>query len=237
MSIKLDADGNINTAYLEKELQSALEFDLKYKQTDSMKKRAVKVAGSYDEFKNMVACAHLKTLDREEVESLRHVKKGWQKAPKKKHETTTIEKENEDVKVQQIDCTNLAPKKVRKPKTSMEFERDWRRLNLIKDKHMYLKSVGIKRVRKLLKHDISAETLEDMLGVLLNGSNENTEDDSSSEIDLLHWLKEIISFDRFALTIRLVDSKLCDQVIQWLSIYNGPNSSDVDSVRSAFLQK
>ena len=63
MSIKLDEDGNINASYLEKELQAALEFDIKYKETDSMKKRAVKIAGSYDEFKNMVACAHLKTLE------------------------------------------------------------------------------------------------------------------------------------------------------------------------------
>jgi hypothetical protein len=63
MAIRLDDDGNINASFLEKELQSALEFDIKYKQTDSMKKRAVKVAGSYDEFRNMVACAHLKTLE------------------------------------------------------------------------------------------------------------------------------------------------------------------------------
>ena len=62
MSLKLDQNGNIRPEYLEKELQSALEMDIKYQQTDNMKKRAIKVAQSYDEFKNMVACAHLKTL-------------------------------------------------------------------------------------------------------------------------------------------------------------------------------
>ena len=61
-SLRVDANGNIDPVYLEKELQAALNFDLKYKQTDGMKKRAIKTAASYDEFKNMVACAHLKTV-------------------------------------------------------------------------------------------------------------------------------------------------------------------------------
>lgn len=60
--IQLDENGNINTNILEKELQLALESDVRYKQTDGMKKRAIKVAQSYDEFKNMVACAHQKPV-------------------------------------------------------------------------------------------------------------------------------------------------------------------------------
>lgn len=62
MSIKFDANGNIDPTSLERDLQQALDADVKYKQTDNMKKRAIKVAGSYDEFKNMVACAHLKKV-------------------------------------------------------------------------------------------------------------------------------------------------------------------------------
>ena len=58
----LTLDANINVSKLEKELRTALDFDVKYKQTDNMKKRACKVATDYDEFKSMVACAHLKTL-------------------------------------------------------------------------------------------------------------------------------------------------------------------------------
>ena len=61
-AIQLDAFGNINTEKLSKELKDALQFDVTYKKKDNMKKRAVRIAQSYDEFKNMVACAHLKTL-------------------------------------------------------------------------------------------------------------------------------------------------------------------------------
>ena len=60
--IRLDESGGIDTARLSKELRSALEFDINYKKKDNMKKRAIRVAQSYDEFKNMVACSNLKTL-------------------------------------------------------------------------------------------------------------------------------------------------------------------------------
>jgi hypothetical protein len=61
-AISLDSDGNIDTSKLSKELLDALEFDINYKKKDNMKKRAIRVAPSYDAFKNMVACANLKTV-------------------------------------------------------------------------------------------------------------------------------------------------------------------------------
>ena len=59
---KLDSDGFINSSKFQKDIYSALDEDRKYRETDYMKKRAVKVAKSYDEFKDMVACAHLNTV-------------------------------------------------------------------------------------------------------------------------------------------------------------------------------
>lgn len=44
-------EGSFDTSLLEKELVDALEQDRKYKLTDEMKKRAIKTASSYDEFK------------------------------------------------------------------------------------------------------------------------------------------------------------------------------------------
>jgi hypothetical protein len=79
MPVKLDASGNIDTAALEGDLRSALAADSEYRRTDNMKKRAVRVAKSYDEFKNMVACANLTPVSREEMESLGAVKRGWKK--------------------------------------------------------------------------------------------------------------------------------------------------------------
>ena len=78
-AVRLDSNGNIDTSALERELLGALEFDKKYKLQDNMKKRAVKQAPSYDDFRNMVACAHLKKVTRQDIESLSKSKKGWQK--------------------------------------------------------------------------------------------------------------------------------------------------------------
>jgi hypothetical protein len=61
-SVTLKQDGNIDISKMEKDLRSALDFDIKYKQSDNMKKRACKVSADYDEFKAFVACAHLKTV-------------------------------------------------------------------------------------------------------------------------------------------------------------------------------
>ena len=61
-SVALKLDGSIDISKLEKDLRSALDFDIKYKQSDNMKKRACKISADYDEFKAFVACAHLKTV-------------------------------------------------------------------------------------------------------------------------------------------------------------------------------
>ena len=69
-AVKLDKNGNIDTKVLEKELVESLKFDITYKQQDNMKKRAVKQAPSYDDFKNMVACAHLKKVTKQNINML-----------------------------------------------------------------------------------------------------------------------------------------------------------------------
>lgn len=131
----VDSDGNINANYLTKELQEALEADVKFKQTDNMKKRAVKTSSDYNEFKNMVAAASLKKLTSKEVESLSHVKKGWQKTVA--HDSTasaiilTKELENDRLRTQNLERKDMiSPAEVKiKPKSAMEMERDLRRIS------------------------------------------------------------------------------------------------------------
>ena len=111
-----------------------MEADVKFKQTDNMKKRAVKTSSDYNEFKNMVAAANLKKLTSKEVESLSHVKKGWQKTVV--HDSTasaiilTKEVENDRIRIQNLEVKGVtAPAEVKlKPKSAMEVERDLRRI-------------------------------------------------------------------------------------------------------------
>lgn len=130
MSSIVDAEGNINASYLTKELQQALQEDVRYKQTDNMKKRAVKVSTDYNEFKAMVACAHLKKLTSKEVESLSHVKKGWQRSVQKDKTGSAVvltkeTKETLDSSVKPLGPLSSIQKP--KPKSAMEIERDLRR--------------------------------------------------------------------------------------------------------------
>lgn len=132
----LDCDGNIDSHRLERELRAALDADIKYKQTDNMKKKACKVAGSYDEFKAMVNCAHLKTLNRKEIESLKDVKKGWQfssTADASRAQILLDEFKADDA----AKCQSLLST-IEKPKNASQFERDWRRLCSTPDKLRYV---------------------------------------------------------------------------------------------------
>lgn len=56
----------INRKKLEAELSEAMAKDGERKAVDDMKKRAILTAASYDEFKNLVACANLKPLSRDD---------------------------------------------------------------------------------------------------------------------------------------------------------------------------
>ena len=70
----LDSSGNLNVSLLKTEIKSDLASDATYKAVDAMKKKAIHTAQSYDEFKNFVACAEQKPLDRGEMESLKQQK-------------------------------------------------------------------------------------------------------------------------------------------------------------------
>jgi len=181
-SVALDASGNIDTSKLEEELRRALEFDVRYKQTDNMKKRACKVSGSYDEFKAMVACAHLKTLTSKEVQSLAAPKKGWQKSHISSAESAAsaliLQQEQREAEMHQGGTTAEkagAPPTpeaggvvFQRPKTAMALERDLRRLTNEEQRLAFLKQLGAKRARKVFsKGDSSPDLLELVLGAVL----------------------------------------------------------------------
>lgn len=188
--VELDSNGNINTHKLARELRGALDHDVKYKQVDNMKKRAIRVAPSYDDFKAMVACAHLKTLNRKEIEDLKTSKRGWQKSKTGDNSNNAgiLEKEIQAMQKlvsRDVDLLNI---KFVKPKNPMEFERDWRRLPKDMDsKVQYLLKVGSKRVKSLLEKDGNAEIFEQVITVIIYAStlqNEIPSDENNNLSDI-----------------------------------------------------
>ena len=57
-----ESTGHLNTTLIQKELVSALAEDREYHVTDEAKKKYITKAGTYDEFRHMVACADLKRV-------------------------------------------------------------------------------------------------------------------------------------------------------------------------------
>jgi len=224
--VRLDESGNIDVSSLSKELRDALQFDVKYKQTDNMKKKAIRQAGSYDEFRAMVACAHLKTLNRSEVESLRDVKRGWQRSHQVDKSLTAqiLEQEADLLGRRTADGTSAltggeAVAKFRKPKTVMEFERDWRRLRTDDERIAYLRGVGTKRFKSLHQCEGDAEIFEQILSTLVCSSSSTSSappshvSDAESEnfviMDwVLKWLKAVTTLDKFPLLVRFIPRDL-----------------------------
>lgn len=224
----VDENGQLDASYLERELRSALEFDVHHKQTDSMKKRACKVARDYDEFKNMVAAAHLKTLTKSEVESLSHVKKGWKKEEaseltKEKRLATTaqiLEKERKENEIKAstkstIEVPGAYNKGKSKPKTASAVERDLRRISDVAEKFEYLKWLGIKK-GKIILGSSDTDFIEELLRVLVSNMpsmTDNTEEEQlactsssgsckSFNIRLYKWLNMLSSLQKFDLMLQ-----------------------------------
>lgn len=102
-----------------------------------------------------------------------------------------------------------------------------------------MRDIGIKKICKVLKNDVSAETLEQIVDVLLQDGEasmgNNSDSDDTENIDLMKWLGEIITFDRFSLTVRLLDATLLNRVIAWLDAYSGDGAADIQLIRESFM--
>ena len=140
--IALDVNGNIDQKRLEKSLRNALDFDIKYRQRDNMKKKACKVSSDYDEFKAMVDCAHLKRVSRKEIESLSTTKQGWAKSDASGNRGNSANILNEELekneKGEALLSKKLSASCEKLPKTPLEFGRDLRRLSDVSRRFRYV---------------------------------------------------------------------------------------------------
>ncbi|KAM3576253.1 hypothetical protein VYU27_001785 [Nannochloropsis oceanica] len=76
-SLLIDGGGELNMRKLQQELHQALDEDQRLTRVDVVKKRAVRTVGSYEEFKNLVACAHLRPLTRKDIQNVAQRTQVW----------------------------------------------------------------------------------------------------------------------------------------------------------------
>lgn len=223
--VKVDENGNIDTSMIERELSQALQFDVEYKQKDNMKKKAIKAAADYNEFKAMVDCAHLKTVTSKEVESLGKKKQGWQKSyvasttGKAQILSTEEDERATNDKLADIAAESAEVPSEYVPASPTVMEKDMTSLSSLDEQVLYLKKVGLKRTKKVLKVDCSADLLEMLLRAILYSRTKNMEalkdeeGDSLPSLNTFKWIKAVSSFDRFRLTMAFVPGELLKEVI------------------------
>lgn len=239
---KLDANGNIDADKLTKEMTEALAFDIDYKKKDNMKKRAIKSAPDYDAFRNMVACASLKTVSRQEVESLGDKKKGWKKATDGMLSSggiDTILGQEALEKNKKAGAGALTVEKIKKPKNAMEFNRDWRRLKDSEKKLRYIVTVGPSVCKKLLSSNGDSDFFEEILSFVKDIAYDDSKCDkkgiveisddkepTSSEetmppsrkktLNILTLLTELSSIDNFDFMKAMMDKSVLSSVSEWI---------------------
>ena len=247
--VKVDENGNIDTSMIERELSQALQFDVAYKQKDNMKKKAIKAAADYNEFKAMVDCAHLKTVTSKEVESLGKKKQGWQKSyvANNTGKAQILPKEEREMAIYDNladvsgEPTEVTPEYV--PASPTVMEKDMTGLRSLDEQVVYLKKVGLKKSKKILKTDCSADLLEMLLRAILHSRKrkmeapKDEEEDSIPSLNTFKWIKAVSSFERFRLTMAFVPGELLNEVITVLEMVVDEVKEDESNDASDLLSR
>jgi hypothetical protein len=202
----------------------ALHDDQQYSRVDAMKKRAIKTVASYDEFKNLVACAHLTPLSRREIDCLGHVKQGWKgqhrggiKGKVRGMSKSRVHRADGNAGAVPLSSSSSSSSSII---SSLAFEKAWSRMqqrhHTPEEKMAYLLSVGgadfLRRCfggggdnteKKKVKKEMSAEILGDIL-TTLHYTYIQRETEESALVLLLQFLYALTQTGRFHITYALL---------------------------------
>ncbi|XP_030077757.1 dynein axonemal assembly factor 19 [Microcaecilia unicolor] len=176
----------IDFSALEHELQAALAADEKYQRENDAKFRAIhqKVA-SYEEFRDIVLASHLKPLEKKDKLGGKR-NQPW---------NSCITSDN----YQQDTSLEIAQGSSRKPETSAEFNRDWRRyLRNGTEKYEFLLQLGGENLHRIFQVDIGFGLLGEFILVL--AENFQSEDYDA----VLQILQNFSQTCRFGLNLDLL---------------------------------
>ncbi|KAE9034745.1 hypothetical protein PR003_g8392 [Phytophthora rubi] len=201
--------GAFDTAALQQELAQALEDDRVYKLTDDMKKRAIHTAASYDEFKNLVACADLKPISQRELRDFSGAERQTNISFKKNKSRKKPAKER---RFQPTAAALDEP-----PATSVDFCRTWKRyLKTTDAKFRYLQVTTPERIADLFKPDIDSDLMAEIVEVLVaswrpKAADSNPEEQPQAAF-ALSTMKALSQTARFSLILDFFDDYQTDKV-------------------------
>lgn len=221
-----ETTGQLNTTLIQKELVSALAEDREYHITDEAKKKYITKAGTYDEFRHMVACADLKRVSRADLDSLSQPVKGWENRSAlatgqkkgKRGRRTTGRRVNSTTNKLSTEFP-AAP-----PTSSMAFERDWRRHGLtMATKLSYLELCGAANFRTIFKTDLDVGLLGKIVQTFAERAQCTTactSEDLQAASFALDFLEAVVQTGRFSLNVNFLcdaDQANVQVVFDWLT--------------------
>lgn len=239
----LDRNGNIDANLLQKEVLQSLTDDVKFRQVDSAKKRAVKTSATYEEFKARVSCAHMKSLTRDEVLSLRDVKKGWsvkKSLPGAKCVSLSL--------LNDVD-TSLFPQQselktlLKQPTTIEDLERSLRKMDKDHQKLAYLIHLSLPQLIALMSTGASVDVFDTVLDLLTNQDILSHSDDGANAPFIMDheqrmdWIIGLTSLGNFGLLCQFISSQLkrqLDQLISFLKTDRSISQEKIDMIRSRY---
>jgi len=213
----LDSHGNIDTNLLQKEIIQSLTEDIKVKQIDNAKKRAVKTSATFDEFKARVSCAHLKPLNRNEVLSLRDVKKGWTSKKSSVSMMSNLSLLSSPVKSDNYsddkegNVHHINNNKIDFPKTVEALERNLQHCKSIDDVQVYLLHLSLTRFMLLMQSHSNVDVFDIVLNALSTTSTSIINDE-----DRIGWMIAMCDLGSFDLLRRFMSSGLKSQLSTYI---------------------
>lgn len=206
-----------------------------FSQVDEMKKKAIKTAGTYDEFKNLVACASQKPVDRGSLLSFTDAKSVRNTAARSSGAAGA------SVTASLVGTVDGASQPI--PRNVHEFCRDSARAGDAA-RFAFVSRVPVKRIRRIFAGELDSAILADLLvcfnGVLASGGvaegYPGTPADARNVI--IDVLLVLASVDRFDLTIGLLtkaDLVVLGQVLDGLSSADeGSRAADIAALRASY---
>ncbi|XP_072033503.1 dynein axonemal assembly factor 19-like [Amphiura filiformis] len=213
-------EDKIDFQKLERELEAAVETDAQYWRENDAKMRAVEQrVETYEQFKDMVAAAHIRPLDKEDKQGMLSTRN----QPWNPYYRKTKEGNNKSV----ADDENLKKDLPVLPSNSNDFTKQWRKLKENLLKYNYLLDIGGDRLVKIFHAEISFGLLGDILSVL----NQCLEPSHSEAV--MHILTSLSETNRFSLSFDFLsktEKTQCCELISKLENYCTGGDEEVGNV-------
>ncbi|XP_071792193.1 dynein axonemal assembly factor 19-like [Asterias amurensis] len=178
----------IDFSKLEQELSQAVEKDARYWRENDAKMRAVgQKVESYEQFRDMVAAAHIKPLEKEDKIGQGKRNQPWNPYTSK---STTHDSSKSSASSKSCDISSKTPDKL--PKSSTAFSRDWKQIyKTTSEKYNLLKCIGSEGLALIFRNEISCGLLGEILTIM---NEEFQANDLHCVVDIMWSLTETKRF-------------------------------------------